>query len=254
MSLIKVSICVASVVYLGAASVSKAADAALPALMAPPVKTYSTVLFSGVDARERSYYGYAGVIQALNGNIATDGFLVRVFGLYNVYDYTSSAAVVGGTVDGRMTAFDVMLGYQKNFQNFTARLYAGLDYESHSLSPDNPFDSNRGTHLGAKVRGEIETLYNSPFYGSLIASYGSATERYWSRARVGYNFQGVILGPEGVLTGNRLTDEQRIGVFATFRNPSLAPVELSISVGYSNTNEIRGGASAYGTLEISAAF
>jgi hypothetical protein len=243
----------AVVFYLGTTCVSFAADAAPPlGPAAPPLTTYSTVTFAGIDARDRSYYGYAGLIHALNGNLGTDGFLFRTMGLYNRYDYSSSA-VVGGNVDGRMSAFDVLFGYQKYYEGFVGRAYIGLDYERHRLSPDNPFDSNRGSAFGVKVRGEVETLYNSPFYGSLLASYGSARERYWVRGRVGHNFQGVIFGPEGVATGNPETDEQRIGAFVIFRNP-LTPVELSASAGYSNTDGNRGGSSAYGTLEISVAF
>jgi hypothetical protein len=233
---------------------ANAADVALPTMQqVPPIKTYSTVLFGGVDDRTQNIYGYAGAIVALNGNIATDGFLFRTMGFYNPYNY-SSTAVVGGNVDGVMTAFDVLFGYQKYFQGLTARLYAGLDYEGHRLTPDNPFDTNRGDAFGVHVRAELETTYGStsPFYGSLLASYGSARERYWARGRVGYNSEGIIVGPEAIATGNPETYDNRVGAFITFRN--VAPIELSISGGYSRTNPSRGGGSAYGTLELSAAF
>jgi hypothetical protein len=248
-----VAMCLGCALCFWAPSAANAADIALPTLQAPPIKTYSTVLFGGVDDRTQSLYGYVGAVYALNGNIATDGFLFRTMGLYNPYNY-SSAAVVGGNVDGRMTAFDVLIGYQKTFQDVTARLYTGLDFEGHRLSPDNPFDTNRGDAYGVHVRAELETAYasSSPFYESLLASYGSAKDRYWARGRVGYNFQGIIVGPEGVLTGNPQTRDDRVGAFVTFRN--LAPVELSISAGFSQTNTNRGGGSAYGTLEVSAAF
>jgi hypothetical protein len=220
----------------------------------PPIKTYSTVLFGGFDDRSRSYYGYGGIIYAFNRNIAADGFLFRAMGLYNVYDYDSTA-VIGGKVDGRMSAFDVLLGYQKNIPslNLVGRIYAGLDYESHRLSPDNPFDTNDGTAYGVHVRGELETPYLSPYYLSLLSSYGSAKRRYWVRGRAGYNFQGFILGPEGVVTGNRETKEQRVGGFLTIRHPALGPFELSVSGGYSHTEETRGGGSGYGTVELSLA-
>ena len=221
---------------------------------APPIKTYSTVLFGGFDDRSRSYYGYGGVIYAFNGNIAADGFLFRAMGLYNVYDYDSTA-VIGGKVDGRMSAFDVLLGYQKNLPslNLVGRIYAGLDYESHDLSPNNPIDSNEGTAYGVHVRGELETPYLSPYHLSLLGSYGSAKRRYWFRGRAGYNFQGIIIGPEGVVTGNPESKEQRAGAFVTFRHPALVPFELSISGGYSHTEDSRGGGSGYGTIELSLA-
>lgn len=232
--------------------VAKAADVVPPPARVTPIKTYSTVLFGGFDVRSHSYYGYAGAIHALNRNLALDGFLLRAMVLYNPYDY-SSTAVTGGVVDGEMTAANVLIGYQKYFQNIVGRFYAGFDYEGHQLSPSNPFDSNEGDHYGVHLRGELETahLSSSPFYGSLLASYGSSTQRWWVRGRGGYNFKGIIVGPEGVLTGNRVTNEQRVGAFVTLRN--LAPFELSISGGYSHTDDNRGGGSGYGTLELSLA-
>ncbi len=221
-----------------------------PPIKVAPIKTYSTVLFGGFDDRTHSYYGYAGAVYAFNGNIAADGFLVRGLILYNPYDYTSTA-VAGGVVDGKMTSANLMLGYQKNIGNLVARFYVGGEYEGHRLSPDNPFDSNGGDHWGVHLRGDLETAYLSKIYGSLLSSYGSATERWWVRGRGGYNFNGIILGPEGVLTGNRVTKEQRVGGFITVR--TWAPFELSISAGYSHTDEVRGGGSAYGTLELSFA-
>lgn len=231
--------------------IAKAADVAPPAARVQPIKIYSTVLFGGFDGRTHSYYGYLGGVFALNGNIATDGFVLRGFVLYNPYDYTSTA-VAGGVVDGKMTSANAMIGYQKYFQGFVARFYAGAEYEGHRLSPSNPLDSNEGDHYGVHLRGDLETPYLSQFYGSLLASYGSATQRWWVRGRGGYNYQGIIFGPEGVLNGNRVTNEQRVGGFLTVR--SWAPFEVSISGGYSHTVDTRGGASAYGTLELSYAF
>lgn len=242
----------AGIVLMTATGASSAADVTLPVRAAPPpIKLYSTVLFGGFDDRERSYYGYVGVVHAFNGNLAADGFLFRAMGLYNPYSY-QSLAVVGGNVDGKMTAFDVLVGYQKIFPAATARLFVGLDYEGHSLSPDNIFDGNRGHDYGVHVRGELETPYFSQYYGSLLASYGSARKRYWVRGRAGYNFNGIIVGPEGVGTGNKESQEGRVGAFVTIR--SFAPFEISFSGGYSNTKANRGGASAYGTVELSVAF
>lgn len=243
---------IAGFTLVAATAASYAAD--LPPAPRPPlvpVKIYSTALFAGFDDRERSYYGYAGIVHALNGNLATDGFLVRAMGLYNPYSYRS-AAVIGGEVDGKMTAFDVLIGYQKYFPALTARLFAGLDYEGHSLSPDNPLDSNDGHAYGVHVRGELETPYFSQYYGNVLASYGSAKRRYWVRGRAGYNFNGIIVGPEGIGTGNRETEEGRVGAFVTIR--TLAPFELSVSGGYSNTRTNRGGASGYGAIELSVVF
>jgi hypothetical protein len=210
-----------------------------------------TVLFGGIDGREKSYYSYLGIREHLNGSIASDGILLRAFGLYGEYDYKSTA-VAGGKVDADVAAFDAMIGYQKGLDDLFLRGYVGLDYEDHDLSPNNPFDSNRGSDVGVKVQGEIETGDLSRYYAGFIGSYGTAKDRYWARLRGGYNFGGYILGPEGLLTGTDESDEQRIGAFLTLTNPGR--VGLSVSTGYSDTNDRRGGSSWYGTLELSTRF
>ena len=242
---------IGSVLSFGLVDKASAADIAGKVPVVAPFKTYGTVVYGGFDYRTHSYFGYGGVVTALNRNLALDGFLFNAFLLYNPYDYTSTA-VAGGVVDGKMTAAHIALGYQKYFQSFVGRFYVGAEYEGHRLSPDNPLDSNGGDHYGVYLRGELETLYLSPVYGSLLGSYGSATERWWVRGRAGPNFNGIIFGPEGSLTGNRVTHEERIGAFITIR--TWAPFEISLAGGYSNTTDTRGGGSGYGTLELSYAF
>lgn len=211
----------------------------------------STVLFAGIDGREKSYYGYIGVRHHLSGNIVSDGFLLRAVGLYGRYDYDSTA-VAGGKVDGDIAGFDAMVGYQKGIQNLFLRGYVGVEYEHHDLSPDNSLDSNRGGDFGVKVQGEAETDFRSQYYLGFIGSYGTAKDRYWTRLRGGYNLNGYIFGPEGLLTGNDESDERRIGAFLTLTN--LGPLWLSVSTGYSDIDANRGGGSLYGTLELSTSF
>jgi len=211
----------------------------------------STILFAGGDIRENTSYPYVGVIHHFSGDILADGFLVRATAYQANYEY-DSAAVVGGEVDGRADGADLMIGYQKVMDSFALRGYIGIDYEDHDLSPDNIFDSNRGSDTGVKVQVELETDYASPNYVSLIASHGSAKDRYWARFRAGRDFSGYVVGPEVLFTGDDEYDENRIGAFVTVRK--LLPVSLSISAGHSNTDGNRGGNSAYLNFEISRTF
>lgn len=213
--------------------------------------TKSTVAFAGFDGRDRTYYPYAGLIHHFNGDVLADGFLGRVFGYYSQYSYHTTG-VSTGQVDAHAAAFDVMGGYQKVLDDVTLRGFLGLEYEDDHLSPNNPFDTNRGSDVGVKVQGELETNFNSPYYGSLIASFGSAKDRYWTRGRAGYDFESVIVGPEILFTGDQEHDEQRGGAFVTLKD--LGPIWVSLSTGFSDTNKNRGGGSPYGTVEISTTF
>jgi hypothetical protein len=211
----------------------------------------STLLSVGVDGRDRSYYTFLLARHHLAGNFADDGFLIRGLGLLGEYEYNSNA-VAGGEVDGDVAAFDAMVGYQKGVGGLFLRGYVGVDYEDHDLSPDNVIDTNRGSDFGLKVLGELESDYVSPHYVGLIGSYGTAKERYWLRLRGGYNFEGYIVGPEGLLTGNEESDERRLGAFLTVTR--LGPIGVSVSAGYSDTDDNRGGGSLYGTLEAGITF
>jgi hypothetical protein len=210
-----------------------------------------TVVFFGGDARNRQEYPYVGFVHHFTGNLTDNGFLLHFFTSYAWYRYTSSA-FPGREIRGQSPAFDLMQGYQYVWGPLTLRGFFGVDYENHHLVPNNPFDSDRGSHVGVKVQGEAETAYDQPYYGNLIASFGSAVDRYWTRARIGYNTPDYAFGPEAILTGESQYDEQRLGEFLTLRN--FTPVQTSFSVGYASVSRSRGGAGPYGTLELSISF
>jgi hypothetical protein len=244
---------VAVAAFLAAAGYNVSAGAAdLDAVYDGPVGgAHSTIVFAGIDGRENSYDLYAGLYHALNGDIDADGFLVRLFGLYGEYDYDSDTVGIGN-VDGDVGYVDAMVGYQMTQDGFVFRGFLGVEYEDHDLSPSDPSNSNEGGDVGVKLLGEIETATGAPYYANLFGSYGSAKDSYFVRARVGQDFGGFVVGPEGQLNGNDEYDEQRIGAFVTLEN--LGQVQISASAGYSDTDNSWGGGSLYGTLEVSTSF
>ena len=210
-----------------------------------------TVVFGGVDARERAYYPYIGIIRNFSGDIISSGFMGRLVGFNTHYKYSTNT-VSGGAVDGEAESLEALVGYQKVTESYALRGYVGLDYEHHHLSPDNTFDSNRGTHYGVKVRGEFETDFAAQDYVGLVATYGSARERYWARARAGRDIGGYVVGPEALLMGDREYDEQRIGAFLIFRN--ILPALFTVSAGYSDSGGAHAGEAPYVSMELSTTF
>jgi hypothetical protein len=210
-----------------------------------------TVVFGGVDSRDRAYYPYVGVIHNYSGDILASGFLVRLVGLDSHYKYDTTA-VAGGTVEGHATLIDAMGGYQKVTESYALRGYLGLDYEHHSLSPDNTFDSNRGSHVGGKVQGEFETGFATPNYVGLVASYGSARHRHWARGRAGRDLGGYVVGPEVLFMGDHEYHERRLGAFLAFRN--IIPLMFTLSAGSSDSGAERGGVGPYVAVELSKTF
>ena len=205
----------------------------------------------GVDGRENSTYGYVGMTHHFGTNALGDGIIGRAVAYGGDYEYTTNA-VVGNRVKADFSAAEVLVGYQKVFTGFTLRGYLGAEYEGHQLSPNNPYDHTRGDSWGAKVRGEFETDFAAPNYANVIATYGSATERYWLRGRVGRDFSGYVVGPEVIATGNRAASEGRVGVFLNFRN--LLPSLLSISAGQAKTSPRSAGYTPYFNVEYTYTF
>lgn len=210
-----------------------------------------TGILVGVDAREKLSYGYLGLTHHFGNHLLDDGLIARVVGFGGQYKY-SSAAVAGGRVKADYTSLEALVGYQKVFTAVTLRGYVGAEYEGHDLSPDNVYDGNRGDHFGAKFRGEIETDFAAPNYANLIATYGTARDRYWVRARAGRDFSGYVVGPEVTAGGDRQSHEERLGVFVNFR--TLLPAMLSISAGQAKSGKNSAGYTPYVTAEFSTVF
>jgi len=146
--------------YLAGALVTAAAFLPLPAASqsAPP----STALFSGLDVGPLGYFTYTGGIVALGGDLGRDSFVLRGFAGYGRYDYLSGGGF--GEINGRMTLFDAMVGYQVVRSNLRATGLIGVEYQDHRLSPNDPGNRVRGDETGLKVQGEISTDTANPFF------------------------------------------------------------------------------------------
>ena len=209
----------------------------------------NSIVFAGIESRESANFAYVGLIHYFNGDISSDGFIVRALASRANYDYKT---VLDEDIDGSADSYELLLGYQKIFDRFSARGYIGLDHENHDLSPDNALDENRGADNGVKVQAEFESDFASPNYGSLVTSYSTAKERYWARLRGGREFSGVVLGAEAVSLGDKEYAERRLGLFLSTRN--LIPVAVSAAVGHADPDTYRGPSGPYFTLEVSRTF
>jgi opacity protein-like surface antigen len=211
--------------------------------------------YYGVDVAKDIWAIYSGGVMALNGDLTRDGFVARSFGYYADYSFDQS----GTSFDGTDRALDVMLGYQKYFGTVSAVGYIGMEVRDIDNSPSDPSSSLEGTQTGFKVATEIETEdENSPFYGSLDASYSTAFNSWYAQLRAGPNFKRIKVGPEGTLYSDEGEVTTRVGAFAIipFSLRSTMPAELSFSAGYQfvegsdnnnngNTDTVRGGEGGY---------
>ena len=109
---------------------------------------------------------------------------------------------------------------------------------------------NHALGLAEQVCAEDNT--DSGNYYNLIATYGTARDRYWVRARGGRDFSGFVVGPEIIATGDRYVHEERYGVFVNVRR--LLPAMLSISAGQARSPANSAYVTPYATAEFSMTF
>ena len=221
------------------------------------VGTSSVVLFSGGDITDDSWAIWSGAVVALNRDLSRPGFMLRVVGALARYDYVNTS-VVGGVVDGETFLGDVMIGYQGFVDGVRYSAYAGVEFQHHDLTPPDPSNSVRGSETGFKVAGDIETMNPSPFYFNIIGSYSTAFNTYWARGRVGYSFDGIIVGPEGAVLGDDGFNASRVGAFIDLPVSLVpnSPVKITFSGGYefSSDSGLRSGDSVYGNVGVTFVF
>lgn len=219
-----------------------------------------TVVFSGSAYKENSQFSYLGAVHALNGNLGTNGFLVRGFAGYGQYDY-DTVGVPEGNVDASNINVDLGLGYQVFLSStLRASAYAMAAYQDHDLDPGDVSNSVRGNEWGFKAQAELATVGDGPLYATLMGSYSTTFETYWTRVQVGMNvWNGVAIGPEFVALGNEEFDQLRYGAFIANIPSPIGFGKMNASIGWSDSRgrEDSGRSdtdSVYGTLGSSFSF
>jgi hypothetical protein len=211
--------------------------------------------YYGVDVAKDIWVVYSGGVMALNGDLTRDGVVARAFGYYADYSFDQS----GTETDGTDRALDVMLGYQKYFGTVSAIGYIGMEVRDIDNTPSDPTSKLEGTQTGFKVATEIETEdEDSPFYGSVDASYSTAFNSWYAQLRAGPNMKRIKFGPEGALFSDEGELTTRVGAFAIipFNLRPTMPAEISFDAGYQfvedngdsgngNTDAVRGGEGGY---------
>ena len=246
---LSIHICVAAVI-----SATTAAWAADMPVKAAPLSAPAPWLnlFSGFSVAPDAYFGYAGGVVALNRNLYTDGWLVRLSGGAGHYEYNIVPGVKNG-VDFQVG--DFMLGYQQYVGATRFTLYAGTNVESHDNNKD-PAAVVRGTEWGFKVQGEVFHQFNEQWYGLLIGNYSTVFKSYFAMGKVGYKITPTIaIGPELISLGNERFDQIHLGPFISF---DIGPrVQLILSGGYSwdnRANTVNDSSGGYAAVHLRGDF
>ena len=207
-------------------------------------ETYSTVVVSGADMTERANEMYSGVYYALNRNLDSDGFIVRILGSRGYYDYDAFGGFV--QIDSNYWQGDVMIDYQVVRGGLDIAAYIGVDYQDYNLSfPGDPSNPLQGSEVGFKAAFDLESngSTNSPWYYALRGSYSTAFDQYYALARIGHKVGRFTVGPEAWALGDESGDAERLGAFIAW-DVSLGrgtTGNISFSVGHQFSDGDDGG-------------
>jgi len=231
----------------------------LPDLLAPDLAGADWLggeadAFAGVDAGDTWLFSYGGFTLAPDG-LDREGWRIRLFGGAGHYRYTSTVEVSPGALvdfDRRAEVFqlEALVGWQVSAGMMTAKLFAGVAYEDHAISPGDPQNTIAGAHFGAKLAVETWFDLSRWAWASADASYASTIHGYSAAAKFGLKPVGWLsLGPEASAFGNREFDGHRLGAFARWH---CGGCDMTVSGGLSGDYDDETG--AYGALSFYSRF
>lgn len=218
---------------------------------APPVNELSGgskpehfLFYSGFDIWRFGLAGFGGFYAAPDG-LGKDGFIVRLFisGGRERYDTSTKR------FNTDILRASLLPGWRLSEGSFELKVFAGLDVESRSLTPDLPAAAASKAHIGARVAAET---WWEPVSGTMLTSSLSATTNYkaWSvRGAAGWRaFDQFWAGPEILASGDVFSRQFRVGAHLT--GIRLAAFEWSAAAGFVQDSFGRNG--VYGRIGLLA--
>lgn len=216
-----------------------------------PAKGDGNVAFLSHDRRDGANYNALGWYHALNNDLSLSGLFTRAFVGVGQYDY-QNFGVPGANITGTLFDADAGLGYRHVTQHLVLGTFAALHVRDRNLSMIDPAN-NVGTDWGVRFGADATGTYNN-FYYSAQGQVSSVEWAVWARARLGYQFGRITIGPEYVYIHDAMFNERRVGGFVTAQITS--KLSVSASFGSSDFGSSTGGAgnTPYGGLAMSFTF
>jgi hypothetical protein len=202
------------------------------------------LLFSGTDLWRHSSFSHGGLLWS-PGGLDREGFTFKLLIGGGTYRYVSGAL---GDIDitGQQTVGFALPGWRFVRDRLIVTIFAGLDVQHHTLTPDDPGNNLWGTYAG--IRGALEFWYepDATTMWAGDASISSIGTSYAARLAAGWRlFDAFYAGPEigGFASGNSYR-QWRAGLHVTgFRTHA---IEWSFGAGFASDSDKRDG--VYGRL------
>jgi Cellulose biosynthesis protein BcsS len=195
----------------------------------------------------KSDFGYAAATLALGGTLHQSGFRFRAEGLGGTYGYEQA----GVTATGKQFEGGALAGYQSVWNYGSIGYYLGVNVRENTVPSPDSLNSGTGTRVGFKTAIDAYLNPTSLTMMSAYASYSTAYDAYYARARAGYAiFRNGYLGPELTFLGDDFYGQTRFG--AHYSGVQLGALQFGIAGGYVWDRNFKDG--YYGTLEVRAGF
>lgn len=211
---------------------------------APASSAYSEkfLYYSGFDLWRSGGTFYGGV-QWAPGSLNSDGFTLKLLLAEGSYRYLAGTT----NIRGRNFLGAIMPGWRIKRGDLEVKVFAGLDVQNHSLSPDDPANNLRGTHAGLRIGADLwweptsKLMLSSSISGSTVGnSFGVRGAAGWRLA------DSFWTGPEIEASGDEVYRQYRIGAHLT--SVKFAAFEWSLGAGYVEDNSHRSG--LYGRVSL----
>lgn len=191
--------------------------------------------FAGGDVWRAGFTAYGGVLYSANG-ANVDGFLTKVLLAEGAYVYRSGRRPIRGVYG----LASVMPGWRLSAGALDIKTYAGIDFQSHRLLPDDRRNKLRGGHVGA--RAGIDAWWQ-PLPWAMVSSSVSASsigDSYRARIAPGVRLPGWFwIGPEAEISHDDAYRQHRFGAHITGFQYSW--VNLTLSAGVLRDSDNRHG-------------
>jgi cellulose biosynthesis protein BcsS len=205
---------------------------------------------SATATSNQSQFAYAaGTIAIGGGTLQQSGLRLKLEGLGGTYGYEQ--APTNAFARGKQFEGGALAGYQQVWQNASVALYLGLNVRENTIPAADPMNTALGTRVGFKTAIDAYLRPTDQTMLSAYASYSTAYDAYYARARAGYSIYGLgYLGPEATFLGDDFYGQTRLG--AHFSGIQLGALQLGVAGGYVWDRSYKDG--YYGTLEVRAGF
>jgi hypothetical protein len=178
-----------------AAALNSFARSALAETAADGREALRLLLFANTDLWRHGGFSHGGAVWSPRG-LDREGFALKVMLGGGLYRYISGA-LGNAEVEGRQLSATLLPGWRFIRGGVIVTVFAGIDFQHHHLSPNDPAAGLRGGNVGFRTGFEI---WYEPTAATTVAADASVSTigpSYSARLAAGWRpFGSYYLGPE----------------------------------------------------------